>query len=201
MANLIRFSSKVSRDQRNARNGHKGAVVWLTGLPGAGKSTLATALEEAIFNRGWQASVLDGDNVRLGLSADLGFSVRDRTENIRRVAEVAKLFAELGVIAITAFISPYRSDRLRARQVMEQEGVGIPFVEVYLSTPLHVCEARDPKQQYARARRGEIMEFTGVSAPFEPPDGAELVIDTSVVSLQDALALMLDHLGPRVKMP
>jgi len=197
--NVTRFASQVSREQRYAQNGHKGAVVWFTGLPGSGKSTLATALELELFNRHWQAFVLDGDNLRFGLSADLGFSVEDRTENIRRVAEVAKLFAELGAITITAFISPYCSDRMRARQIMEREGLDIPFVEVYLSTPLEVCEARDPKKLYERARRGEITNFTGVSAPFEPPEEPELIIDTSTVSLDAAIAAMLDHLVPRVK--
>jgi bifunctional enzyme CysN/CysC len=155
-ANITRSISQVSREQRHARNRHTGAVVWFTGLPGSGKSTLATALERELFDRGWQVFVLDGDNIRFGLSADLGFSEADRTENIRRVAEVARLLAESGVIAIAAFISPYRGDRLAARQVMHREGADIPFAEVYLSTPLDVCEARDPKGLYAKARAGEI---------------------------------------------
>lgn len=197
-AHLTRLTTQVSREDRHVRNRHKGAVVWFTGLSGAGKSTLATALEREIFNRHWQAFVLDGDNLRFGLSADLRFSMADRAENIRRVAEVAKLFAEAGLIAITAFISPYRSDRARARQIMQQEGLDIPFAEVYLSTPLEVCEARDPKHLYARARTGEIREFTGISAPFEPPDHPELVIDTSVVDLNEAIVLLLDHLASRI---
>jgi bifunctional enzyme CysN/CysC len=197
--NLARSVSQVPREERHARNAHKGAVVWFTGLSGSGKSTLATALERELFTRGWQAFVLDGDNVRFGLSADLGFSMVDRGENIRRVAEVAKLFAEAGFIAITAFISPYRSDRLRARQIMQREGLDIPFAEVYLSTPLSVCESRDPKHLYARARAGEIKEFTGISAPFEPPDHAELSIDTSSVSFEEALAVLLEDLTRKVE--
>jgi len=198
-ANITRSISQVSREQRHARNRHKGAVVWFTGLPGSGKSTLATALERELFDRGWQVFVLDGDNIRFGLSADLGFSVADRAENIRRVAEVARLLAEGGVIAIAAFISPYRCDRMGARQVMRREGSDIPFAEVYLSTPLDVCEARDPKGLYARARAGEIVQFTGVSAPFEPPTAAELELDTSTMSVDEALERVVEHLAPRVR--
>jgi adenylyl-sulfate kinase len=169
-------------------------------LSGSGKSTLAIALEREGFDRGWQALVLDGDNIRFGLSADLGFSAHDRSENIRRVAEVARLVAEAGMIAITAFISPYRNDRMRARQIMQQQPLEIPFVEAYLSTPLEVCEARDPKHLYARARAGEIKEFTGISAPFERPDQPELVIDTSKVSVEEAVHALLDHLLPRIEL-
>ena len=199
-ANITRSVGQVTRQQRNIRNGHKGAVVWFTGLPGSGKSTLATALEQEIFNRGWQATVLDGDNMRFGLSADLGFSVKDRAENIRRVAEVARLFAELGAIVITAFISPYRNDRLLAREILGREGLDVPFVEAYLSTPLDVCEARDPKHLYAKARRGEIQNFTGVSSPFEPPERAEIELDTSQFDLEESVGRVLEYLLPRVKM-
>ena len=198
-ANLTRTISQVARDERHARNGHKGAVVWFTGLSGSGKSTLAMALEREAFNRGWQALVLDGDNVRLGLSADLGFSAHDRSENVRRVAEVARLLAEAGLLAITAFISPYRNDRMCARRIMQQQGLDIPFIETYLSTPLQVCEARDPKHLYARARAGEIKDFTGVSAPFEPPSQAELVIDTSTMGVEEATGLLLKHLTSRIE--
>jgi adenylyl-sulfate kinase len=199
-ANITRAIGHVSCEQRHARNRHKGAVVWFTGLPGSGKSTLAVALERELFDRGWQVFVLDGDNIRFGLSADLGFSVADRAENIRRVAEVARLLAECGVIAIAAFISPYRSDRMAARRILRREGSTTPFAEVYLCTPLDVCEARDPKGLYARARAGEIEEFTGVSAPFEPPARAELVIDTSVVGVEEAVDRVVEHLVPRVRL-
>ena len=197
-ANLTRSISQVSRDERHTRNGHKGAVVWFTGLSGSGKSTLAMRLEREAFNRGWQALALDGDNVRLGLSADLGFSARDRSENVRRVAEVARLLAEAGMIVITAFISPYRNDRMGARRIVQQQGLDIPFIEAYLSTPLQVCEARDPKHLYARARAGEIKDFTGVSAPFEPPGQPEIVIDTSTMGVEEALGLLLEPLMSRI---
>jgi bifunctional enzyme CysN/CysC len=200
-ANLTPSVSHVSREERHARNGHKGAVMWFTGLSGSGKSTLATALERELVNRGWQTFVLDGDNIRLGLSSDLGFSVEDRAENIRRVAEVAKLLAEAGVITIAAFISPYRSDRQRAREIMARGGSHIPFSEIYLSTPLAVCEQRDPKHLYVRARAGEIKDFTGVSSPFEAPERPELVIDTSEVTPGAAITMLVEHLEPRVVLP
>ncbi|MDE3154425.1 MAG: adenylyl-sulfate kinase [Acidobacteriota bacterium] len=198
-AHLTRSHGLVSREAREARLGHRGAVVWFTGLSGAGKSTLARALERELFARGRQVCVLDGDNVRLGLNADLGFSDEDRAENIRRVAEVARLFAEQGTIVITAFISPFRSDRLRARAILQRDGLDLPFVEVYLSTPLEVCATRDPKQLYARARAGEIPAFTGVSAPFEPPDQAELVLDTSRRSPEEATLELAGYLEPRIE--
>jgi adenylyl-sulfate kinase len=166
-------------------------IVWFTGLSGAGKSTLASALQRALSRRGCPASVLDGDDLRTGLNADLGFSAADRAENVRRVAHVARLFAERGMLAIAALISPSRVDRLRARHIAEEGG--IPFIEVYLSTPLEVCEARDPKGLYVRARRGAIARFTGVSAPFEPSDRADLVIDTSEIAIADAVVLLLAH--------
>jgi bifunctional enzyme CysN/CysC len=197
-ANLTRSISQVTRDERYARNRHKGAVVWFTGLSGSGKSTLANALERELFDRGLQVFVLDGDNIRHGLSANLGFSAADRAENIRRVAETAKLFAEAGIIVITAFISPYRSDRVRARYIMQEGGVDIPFSEVYLDAPLDVCEQRDPKHLYARARAGEIKGFTGISAPYEPPEAPELIIRTDEYSIDKSVAAVLDHLVPRI---
>jgi bifunctional enzyme CysN/CysC len=204
--NLTRSFSHVPAGARHRKNGHKGAVVWFTGLSGAGKSTLATALERELFLRGRQAFVLDGDNIRLGLNADLGFSDRERGENLRRVAEVARLFAEAGVIAIAAFISPFKSDRLRARRILHGrpdnnrsgDSSEIPFAEVFLSTSLAACEARDPKRLYARARTGEISGFTGVSAPFEAPDQADLVIDTSAVAIEEAVATLIEYLEPRI---
>jgi bifunctional enzyme CysN/CysC len=209
--NLTRSFSNVPTGARHAKNGHKGAVVWFTGLSGAGKSTLATALERELFLRGRQAFVLDGDNIRLGLNADLGFSDRDRGENLRRVAEMARLFADAGFIAITAFISPFKNDRIRARRILsgraertrpaESDAADIPFAEVFLNTPLAVCEARDPKQLYVRARAGEIAGFTGVSAPFEAPDDlhrADLVIDTSAVGVDEAVAALIEYLEPRI---
>lgn len=195
---LVRSLGQVEREEREIRNGHRGAVVWFTGLSGSGKSTLANALERELFDRGMQVFVLDGDNVRLGLSADLGFSSGERAENIRRVAEVAKLFAEAGVIAVTALISPYRSDRLRARQIMREGGLSIPFLEVYLDVPMAVCAERDPKGLYAKARSGEIRKFTGVSDPYEPPEAPELILRTAERTIEECRTALLDHLLPAV---
>jgi len=193
-AALVHSVGHVSREEREARNRHKGAVVWLTGLSGAGKSTLAGHLERALFDRGMQTFVLDGDNVRLGLNRDLRFSAEDRAENIRRVAEVAKLFAEAGCVAVTAFISPYRSDRIRARRIVSQEGPEIPFFEVFVDAPLAVCEQRDPKGLYARARTGGIRQFTGVSDPYQPPDAPDLRLNTASQSIDESLAALLEML-------
>jgi bifunctional enzyme CysN/CysC len=172
--NITRVEHRVSTEDRELRNRHKGAVLWFTGLSGAGKSTLAIALEEALFKRGFQVYVLDGDNVRTGLASDLGFSHEDRTENIRRVGEVAALFAHAGVICISAFISPYQEDRAIARRA-----AGDKFYEVYVAADLATCERRDPKGLYKKARSGEIQDFTGVSAPYEAPENPEVLIDTS----------------------
>lgn len=173
-SNIVPQPSKVTADARAALLGHRGAVVWLTGLSGAGKSTVGFALEQELVARGKLGFALDGDNVRHGLCADLGFSPADRSENIRRVGEVAALLAAAGVIVIACFISPFRADRARARRAA---GDG-RFFEVYLDTPIEVCEARDPKGLYARARAGQIPEFTGVSSPYEPPERPELVLRT-----------------------
>jgi bifunctional enzyme CysN/CysC len=197
--NVTRSVSAVTQEERQKHHRHRGAVVWLTGLSGSGKSTIATAVERELFDRGLQVFVLDGDNIRFGLSADLGFSAADRAENIRRVAETAKLFAEAGLIAITAFISPYRSDRARARQVLQEGNVAIPFTEVFVDAPLEVCEARDPKHLYAKARAGTIKEFTGISAPYEAPEAPDLVVHTDRASVQEAVTAILDHLLPRIR--
>ena len=157
--------------------------MWLTGLSGSGKSTLAFELERRLFNEGRDVTVLDGDNVRQGLCADLGFSTEDRAENIRRVAEVAGLFAGAGLICVTSFISPYRVDRARAR-----DSIGDGFHEVHLAASLDVCEARDPKGLYAKARAGKISDFTGIDDPYEAPDAPDLAIDTGALSLPDSLA-------------
>jgi bifunctional enzyme CysN/CysC len=172
--NIVAVDHQIAVAERRARSGHLGAVVWLTGLSGAGKSTLAMALERALFDRGWAAYTIDGDNVRRGLNADLGFSPKDRQENIRRVGEVAALFADAGLICITAFISPFDDDRARARATAGQR----LFLEVYLKSELATCEARDPKGLYGRARRGEIKDFTGIDSPYEEPTAPDLVIDT-----------------------
>ena len=170
---------------RDRPNGHRGAVVWLTGLSGAGKSTIAQALEGELFERGMHTYVLDGDNIRHGLNSNLGFSPEDRVENIRRVSEVAKLMADAGTVAITAFISPYRLDRRRAREIALEGNA--EFVEVFVDAPLAVCEERDPKKLYEKARAGEIRDFTGIDAPYEAPEDAEIVVRTDQQSSTNPL--------------
>jgi adenylylsulfate kinase len=188
--NIFWSESTVSRDDRERSNGHRGAIVWLTGLSASGKSTLARALESALFARGCQVYVLDGDNIRHGLNRDLGFSPEDRTENIRRIGEVAKLMAELGGIAITAFISPYRSDRDGVRSICQPGD----FMEVYVACDLATCEARDPKGLYAKARKGQIPEFTGISAPYEEPERPELVVRTDAHPPEECIGQIIDYL-------
>lgn len=182
-ANVVWHHATVTRARREAQNGHRGAIIWFTGLSGAGKSTLAHAVEEHLHQMGCRTFVLDGDNVRHGLCGDLGFSATDRVENIRRVGEVAKLFMEAGVIVLTAFISPFREDRNKVR-AMVQPG---EFVEIYCQCPVEVCEQRDTKGLYKKARAGEIGQFTGISSPYEAPDMPELVVNTSERSLQDCV--------------
>jgi bifunctional enzyme CysN/CysC len=181
--NITAVGHTVSREARVLRNGHKGGVLWFTGLSGAGKSTLALALEARLFAKGYHVYVLDGDNVRDGLNANLGFSPEDRAENIRRVGEVAGLFADAGFVVISSFISPYRADRERARRA-----AGGAFHEVYIEAPLELCERRDPKGLYRRARTGEIPEFTGISSPYEPPESADLVVRTDLLGVEECLS-------------
>lgn len=190
--NLFFVGHGVTAPARSARNGHKGGVIWFTGFSGAGKSTIALEAERQLFQKGYQVYVLDGDNVRSGLNANLGFSPDDRAENIRRVGEVAALFADAGFIVLSAFISPYRSDRERARDAASrgQESV---FHEVYIDAPLAVCEERDPKGLYRKARAGEIADFTGVSAPYEAPENPELIIHTSDKSVEQCVVALLDY--------
>jgi bifunctional enzyme CysN/CysC len=186
--NITAVAHRVTNPQRVARNGHTGGVLWLTGLSGAGKSTIAMAVEQELFRRGYQAYVLDGDNVRRGLNSNLDFSPEDRAENIRRVGEVAALFADSGQIVVTAFISPYRTDRQRARAA-----AGSGFHEIYIKASLATCEKRDPKGLYRRARTGEIAEFTGVTAPYEMPESPELTIDTDRLSIEQSVARVLEY--------
>jgi bifunctional enzyme CysN/CysC len=195
--NIFWTEGKITALARAARSGHRGAVVWLTGLSGAGKSTIAQALERELFKRGMHTYVLDGDNVRHGLNSNLGFSPEDRVENIRRVSEVAKLMADSGVVAITAFISPYRMDRRRAREIA-LEGKA-EFLEVFVDAPLEVCEARDPKNLYKKARAGEIRDFTGIDAPYEPPEGPEIIVHTGRQTVDESVATLLEQLLPRLK--
>ncbi len=183
--NISSIDHRVSDQDRWRRQGHKGGVLWLTGLPGSGKSTLAFEMERLLFDNNMQIYVMDGDNLRHGLNSDLGFSHEDRTENIRRVGELAALYADAGMIAITAFISPYLADRQGARRA-----AGSRFHEIYLSASIEVCEGRDPKGHYKKARLGEIPDFTGVTAPYEAPENPELVIDTGVLTVADSLDLL-----------
>ncbi len=187
--NITAVSTSVGPAERAAANGHLGGVIWLTGLSGAGKSTLAMGAQSLLFSRGWQVTVLDGDNLRHGLNRDLGFSAEERAENIRRTAEVARLFAESGMIVVVSLISPARADRAAAREV-----AGAHFREVHVRADLSVCEARDPKGLYAKARAGQIPNFTGVSAPYEEPESPDLVIDTGRDSVEAALARLVDHI-------
>ncbi len=188
-ANIYTVDHKVTADARALRNGHKGGVIWLTGLSGAGKSSLAMEAERKLMAAGIQAYVLDGDNVRAGLNADLGFSPDDRAENIRRVSEVAALFADAGMVVLTAFISPYRADRERARSAAPGT-----FHEVHVKADLATCEARDPKGLYRKARAGEIPEFTGISAPYEEPESAELVVDTTNANLENSVRQLVSYI-------
>jgi adenylyl-sulfate kinase len=195
--NIFWSEGKITARDRAARSGHRGAVVWFTGLSGAGKSTIAQALERELFNRGMQTYVLDGDNIRHGLNSNLGFSPEDRVENIRRVSEVAQLMADSGVVAITAFISPYRMDRRRARETA-LEGKA-EFIEVFVDAPLEVCEARDPKDLYKKARAGKIKDFTGIDAPYEPPEDPEIVVRTDEQTVDESIATILEQLLPRLR--
>jgi bifunctional enzyme CysN/CysC len=191
--NITEVAHRVAERDRWRVNGHRGGVLWFTGLSGSGKTTLAFELELRLFKKGYQVFVLDGDNVRHGISADLGFTPEERAENIRRVGEVAALFAAAGVLALTAFISPYRGDRARARAAVEHAIGNSAFHEVYLSADVTVCEQRDPKGLYAKARRGEIPDFTGVSAPYEPPSHPELTLDTGSEAVEQSLTRLLDY--------
>lgn len=187
-SNVVWQQGRVKREQRAAIFNQQGATLWITGLSGAGKSTLAFQLEHLLTENRYKAYVLDGDNVRHGLNNNLGFSTEDRTENIRRIGEVTKLFADAGMIAIASFISPFRKDRAFVRELHQQ--AGLPFVEIFVDTPLTECERRDPKQLYARARRGEIRDFTGISSPYEAPEGAEIVIRPDLGPAASAEAIL-----------
>src|SRR6266550_4211647 len=195
--NIFWSEGKITAQARAAQHGHRGAVVWLTGLSGSGKSTIAQALERELFIRAMHPYVLDGDNVRHGLNSNLGFAPEDRVENIRRVSEVAKLMADAGNVVITAFISPYRADRQRARSIA-MEG-NAEFIEVFVDAPLEVCEERDPKNLYKKARAGEIREFTGIDAPYELPVDPEIVVRTHQLSVEESVAAILERLLPRLK--
>ena len=195
--NVVWQEQAVSREQRQIQNGHKSFVIWFTGLSGSGKSTLANAVEAKLHELSCRSFVFDGDNVRHGLSRDLGFSVDDRVENIRRIGEVVKLFLEAGIITMTAFISPFRSDRAMVRSLMPHGD----FLEIYCRCPLEVCEKRDVKGLYKLARDGKIQEFTGISSPYEPPEKPELIIDTGQQTLEESVHEVMAILKQRGILP
>ena len=188
--NITWHDSEVTKTERQAQNGHKSVVLWFTGLSGSGKSTISVALEKALFERRIHAYRLDGDNIRHGLNNNLGFSPEDRKENIRRIGEVSKLLADAGLITLTAFISPYREDRDRVREILEDG----EFIEVYAKASVETCEQRDPKQLYKKARAGEIKNFTGIDAPYEAPEHAEIVVDIETTSVEEAVQQILNYL-------
>jgi len=195
--NIVWHQGAVNRDDREKLNGHKGATVWLTGLSGSGKSTIAVDLEKRLCERGVRTYILDGDNVRHGLNKNLGFSPEDRTENIRRIGEVAKLFTDAGLVAITAFISPYRADRDQVRGLMKAGD----FIEIFVDCPVEVCEQRDVKGLYKKARAGEIKEFTGISAPYEAPSNPELTLASHELSVAAAVDKVLGYLQSKGVIP
>jgi adenylylsulfate kinase len=188
--NLTWHDGQVSRDDRQALLGQHGCTIWLTGLSGSGKSTIAVAAEKALSERGRLTYILDGDNIRMGLNSNLGFSPEDRTENIRRIGEVSKLFTDAGVIVFSSFISPYRADRDAVREIM---GEG-DFIEAWVQATVETCEGRDVKGLYKKARAGEIPEFTGISAPYEEPKAAELILDTNGQSIEESVAQLVAFL-------
>ena len=188
--NITWHAGMVTKADRENISGNKGCTIWMTGLSGSGKSTLAVALEKKLWDRGIRSYVLDGDNIRHGLNKDLGFSPKDRTENIRRIGEVAKLFTDAGVINVTAFISPYRADRDSVRALMAEGD----FIEVLVDCPVEVCERRDVKGLYKKARAGEIKDFTGISAPYEAPEKPEVLIDTNGESVEQSVERLVAYL-------
>lgn len=191
--NVVWHHATVTRARREIQNNHRGVIIWFTGLSGAGKSTLAHAVEEKLHQIGCRTFVLDGDNVRHGLCGDLGFSDQNRVENIRRVGEVAKLFMEAGVIVLTAFISPFRADRERVRGMVEHGD----FLEIYCDCAIDVCESRDVKGLYKKARAGQILEFTGISSPYESPENAELTVNTGELGLESCVQSVLKEMSTR----
>ena len=188
--NITWSHSAIKRSERAERNEHRSAILWFTGLSGSGKSTLSRKVEQVLFVKGCQTYILDGDNVRFGLNRDLGFSPEDRTENIRRIGEVANLMMDSGTICLTAFISPYRADRQGSREIAKNGS----FIEVFTKCSLEECERRDPKGLYKKARAGEIREFTGIDAPYEVPENAEISVPTGTSSVEECTAMVIDYL-------
>lgn len=189
--NLVWQKTAITKSMREEKLGQKARTIWFTGLSGSGKSTLADALEKYLAAMGKHTILLDGDNIRMGLNRDLGFSEQDRIENIRRIAEVAKLMNDAGLLVLTSFISPFRRDRRRAREI-----IGDDFIEVYVSTPLEECMRRDVKGLYASARSGKIKNFTGISSPYEEPENPEVIVDTTGRKIEDSVAQLMERLTP-----
>jgi len=192
---IVEHQFKISRAERENINGHKAICVWFTGLSGSGKSTLASHLEEELFKKGYKTYVLDGDNVRNGLSKDLTFTEKDRDENLRRIAEVAKLMCDAGIIVIAAFVSPFIHERQMLRNI-----IGDLYNEVFVDTPLEICEQRDIKGLYKKARRGEIANFTGIGSPYEPPLTAEIRVETKNLSINQSVSLVLENILPKIQL-
>jgi adenylylsulfate kinase len=188
--NITWHETTITKHDRCVQNGHRSCVLWFTGLSGSGKSTIANAVSNELYRQGISEYVLDGDNIRHGLNKDLGFSEHDRTENIRRIGEVAKLFVDSGKVVTTAFISPFHSDREQVRSLFA-EG---EFIEVFVDCPIEECERRDPKQLYAKARRGEIRDFTGIDSPYEAPEDPEITLRSDLISIEEAVVKVLDYL-------
>lgn len=191
--NVTWFAGSITRELREKRNGHKGSAIWFTGLSASGKSTISHNLEKDLYEMGCATYVLDGDNVRHGLCVDLGFREHDRVENIRRIGEMVNLFVDAGTIALTAFISPYRKDRDRVREIVGSER----FIEVFVDCPVNVCMERDPKGIYSKAKAGLIKNFTGISAPYEPPNNPDLVIKTHEMDIKESVEQIIDLLKKR----
>ena len=193
MKNVVWHDHRVTKAERRELNNHRSCVVWFTGLPSSGKSTIASEVEHQLYTRGVRTYLLDGDNVRHGLNSNLGFSPEDREENIRRISEVARLFVDAGMITFVAFISPYRKDREKARKLLEDG----EFIEVYVKCPVKVCEQRDPKGLYRQAKKGEIKEFTGVSAPYEEPSDPDIVLETDKLAVEESAKKIMEFLEER----
>jgi adenylylsulfate kinase len=189
-SNVTWYDRRLTKEHHEWRNGHTSKVLWFTGLSGAGKSTLAHLVEEALFQKGWHTYILDGDNVRHGLNGDLGFSEEDRRENIRRIGEVAKLFVDAGVVVLAAFISPFHKDRDEVRALFKPS----EFIEIFVQCDLTICEDRDPKGLYRKARAGELRDFTGIDSPYEVPVNPEMVIDTGLTGIEDCVSRVVDYL-------
>lgn len=195
MKNIVPHTYSVTRESRSGLKKHKPLLLWFTGLSGSGKSTIANAVEKALVEKGIHTYTLDGDNVRNGLNKNLSFSAEDRTENIRRIAEVANLMVDAGLVVLAAFVSPYREDRENISKVVGKAN----FIEVFVNTPLEECEKRDVKGLYKKARAGEINNFTGINAPYEAPIDPEIEIDTTTTSIEDSVAIILKHIEEKLK--